>query len=346
MKIQPYKSLEFLKNINEKPVTAALVYGPDSGGVSNLVKNISEQIVEDINDPFSVADISSPQMEENGTIVYDEMMAVSFGAGKRLVMIKNVDSKQVEDNIISCLDNLPENICESSFLLISAGDLPPSSGLRKYFESAGDNLASFPRYKEDSKDLSGTIHKIVKEKNLFIEPEAANYLSQSCQGDSKIIESEIEKLSLYLEDGTSKITYEDVMQAIGDTTEVQINDICSSIFSGDRYNIETSFKRSQKAGIPEIAVIRGLQRYIEKLHIAYYYVKEGNTVEMAIKYIKPPIFYKNIPQFKKHLLKLLNEKEEKIFNKYSRILQAEIDMKETGAEQQIITSRLLQKIAS
>jgi|GEM_PF-2668750 len=346
MKLNKAKIPSYVSGLQSSKQVAALVYGPDVGGVSNLGKEIASKIVADVEDPFLSVNIDSGSLEEDETIIYDEMMAISFGGGKRLVTIKNVEGAAQAKNIIASLEQLPEDIYNNSFLVITAGDLPVTSALRKFFEDGKQvNFAAIPCYKEDARDLTSKIFNLVQKKGIHIEPEAVNFVANSCQGDSLLVEHEVEKLSLYCAE-KGKITYEDVLLATGNSTEIQIQDLCESVFSSDRAKIEISYQKAVESGLAPIAILRSLQKYIEKLHQAYYYVKDGNTVELAMKYIKPPIFFKQVPTFKLHLGKLLNKSEGEIYAKYGHILKAEFDTKQSNSEPDIITSRVLQKIAA
>lgn len=349
MKISPAKTKQYVASIDKQKVIAVLVYGPDSGGVSNIAKEISEKISPNLDDPFMVANIDPTALgDSENTSIYDEMMAISFGGGKRLVTVKNVSGAEAEKAIVRAVESLPDDVHQSSFLLVTAGDITPSSHLRKFFEgSKSDLFISIPKYKEDARDLSATIFNLMQSKGLHIDPEASRYLAESCQGDQKIIQNEVEKLILYLgDDGGSKITYEDVLVTTGNTTESQMQDVCNAVFSGDRARIEITLRKAVESGLAPIAILRTLQRYLEKLHLAYFYVKDGNSIDMAIKYIKPPIFYKQVPVFRNHLGKMIKHGEGKIFERYSNLLQAERDLKKTGADINLITSRVLQKIAA
>ncbi len=346
VKIYANKAKSFIESLENSNILAVLIYGPDSGQVSNFAKDISNKITPDLNDPFMVANIDNDSLDSESTIIYDEMMSISFGVGKRLVLAKNIEGAEAAKVVVRSIEDLPRNCADTSFLLVTAGDLQPTSPLRKLFEGKSSNLVAIPCYKEDARDLSIKIFNLVQAKGLHIEPEAANFLSQSCQGDSKIVENEIEKLSLYIEDGVTKITFDDVVLSTGNTTESSMQDVCDAVFSGNRAMIEKTYKKALESGIAPIAIFRSLQRYLEKLHQAFYYVNEGNTIDLAIKYIKPPIFFKQVQVFKAHLGKIINSGEESLFKRYSYILNAEFETKQSNSEPEIITSRLLQKLAS
>jgi len=326
-------------------IKSILIYGPDTGGVHSILKQLSKKIIDNPDDPFLSVSINSSKIDEDSSIVYDEMMSISFGAEKRLVVVKNIEGAGAIKNAVENVKSLPDNVGETSILIMTAGDIQPSSQLRKLYESTKDkSLIAIPCYKEDAKDIISKIYSLAQAKKIHIDPDASNLLAASCQGDSMIIETEIEKLALY-NAGENKITYEDVLNATGNNTEAQIQDVCDAVFSGNRLKIEVALTRAFASGLPPIAILRSSQKYLEKLHQAYIIAKAGTPVDIAIKQIKPPVFFKQIPTFKAHLNKLLAKEEQDIFNKYSHIINAELESKQTNSTPEMIASRALQKIA-
>ena len=343
MKIQPAKTNIFIDNIPEN-VCSALVYGPDSGGVQNTLKKISENIVNDINDPFSVVNLDCAKIIEEPSIIRDEILAMSFGGGRRLITIKNAEGKDVTEAIKVTVSDLPDNISRDAFLLVSAGDLSPASALRKLYEKESI-LAALSCYLDDVKSLPVKINALLRERELKAESGVVEYLATYCQGDSKIVENEIEKLALYCL-GKEQIELQDVYDATGNSTEANLQDICNLIFSGNRTQLEVMLRTASESGVSEIAIIRSAQRYLEKLHIAYQAVKiNGVGVDEAVNSLRPPIFFKQKPIFRQNLMSVLKREEKYLWQKYSLLYQAEAKLKETGADLHLVTSRALQRAA-
>ena len=170
------------------------------------------------------------------------------------------------------------------------------------------------------------------------------YLANSCQGDSKIIESEIEKLELYLGD-VKEVKLEDVLATTGNNTEVEIQDITNFVCENKLTQAQIAVKRALDAGVAPIFIIRSLQRYIEKLHNCVNQIQgEGKSIDAVIESQRPPIFFKQKPIFRNHLNIILKKPANDIWNAYSVLYEAESELKESGAEPELITSRAIAKV--
>ncbi len=344
MKISPTQAGSFVSGISRSNVFSVLIYGPDSGGVSNLANKIAAQIVENPSDPFSCTTVNNERLSTESTLLFDEMSAISFFGGRKLVLFRNAESnKETTDAIDAVINGLSDGAKKGAFLLVTAGDLTPASPLRKLYE-ASQSAAALACYIEDEKDLAAKITRLFSQKGLrATERGVVEFLAESCQGDSKIIESEIEKLDLYLE-GRKEVALEDVYATTGNSTETDLQDICDLVCAGKKVETEIALRKALDAGMAPIAIIRSLQRYIEKLHNCVNQVNEGKTVEAAVTSVRPPIFFKQVPVFRNHLNLMLKKPANDIWNAYSVLYDAESKLKESGSEPELLTSRALSKI--
>ena len=118
MKISPSQAGSFVSGISKSKVFSALIYGPDSGGVSNLANKIATQIVENPSDPFSCTTVDNERLSNESTLIFDEMSAISFFGGRKLVLFKNADSnKETADAISAVIEGLSEDAKKGAFLL-------------------------------------------------------------------------------------------------------------------------------------------------------------------------------------------------------------------------------------
>lgn len=328
----------FLNGLDKSGVFTALVYGPDAGGVSNIATKIATKIA-DPSDPFSTVILDNEKLSTEPTILYDEMSALSFFGGRKLIMLKNADNDATEI-IKSLITNLPDSAKKGAFLLVTAGDLTPASTLRKLYESNNNSIAVIPCYVEDEKDLSLKINRLLAEKKIkTTERGIIEYLAESCYGDSKIIESEIEKIDLYLGE-KRELTLEDVYATTGNFSETEIQDICDLVCEGKKADAQIALNRAMLSAVAPIAIIRTLQRYLEKLETSANKVREGEAIEKAL----PNLFFKQVPTFKNHLNFVLKKPANDIQKAYEILYNAEAELKETGAKPELITSIALNKI--
>jgi DNA polymerase-3 subunit delta len=344
MKIAPARIQGFIDSINNSKCFSALFYGPDHGAALALASKLASKIVKDPSDPFSATTVDNGRISQEPTVIYDEMSAISMFGDKKLILFKNAENnRETIDAISAAIENLPESAVANSFLIVTAGDLPPTSQLRKFYD-AHPSCASVACYIEDEKDLAAKVNRLFAAKKLRpMERGITEYLAESCQGDSKIIESEIEKLELYLGEN-KEVHLEDVLATIGNTTEVEVQDINNFIFEGQPALAQIALKRAMDAGVAPIFIIRALQRYIEGLHNCVDQVREGRNIDSAMESMRPPLFFKQRPVFRKHLVTILKKPSDYIWNSYAVLYEAESHIKETGSEPELITSRAIARI--
>ncbi|HCR85497.1 MAG TPA: DNA polymerase III subunit delta [Alphaproteobacteria bacterium] len=332
-------SLEgFIKSLDRSGIISTLIYGQNTGGVSNLYNKIASQIVHDLNDPFLVANIDIKKLEEDQTILLDELNSIPMFGGKKLVVIKNAEGTEITKIIEETLGSLPDNAYKNCFLLVTAGELDTKSALRKLYE-AGKNIAAIACYNEDERSVETKIKGFFYKNHIQTENGVAQYIIDNCKGDSKVLEILLEKLVLFL--GADKfLNLDDVKTVTGSANETNVQEIINLFFDGNIAETEYKLRKSQEEGVAEILVIRSFQKYIEKLHRCIDAMNEGKQLEQAVMSARPPVFFKQVPEFKKHILKLKSQPN-LIWKLYHDLTIAEASIKESGADSYLILSKFL-----
>jgi DNA polymerase-3 subunit delta len=201
MKLDYKNTDSFLKNVPET-IKGVLIYGPDEGQVRERTLMISKQIVEDINDPFNMLELTVKEAIDNTARISDEMNSISLMGGRKLLRINGADK-----GLKSPIDNAITEYNGENFLIIAGGELAPSSPIRKLFEKE-KNLASLACYVQDERSLSYSIPQTLRKQGKNIERDAIQYLSSCLVGDSGSVNSQLEKLVIYVGDNQN-ITLED-----------------------------------------------------------------------------------------------------------------------------------------
>lgn len=339
MKIQPAAIENFLKNPNPA-VTAVLVYGPDTGLISLRAELLARTIVPDTNDPFRVVELSSDQLREDSARLFDEMSAMSFGGGRRLIKIKDA-----ENNLTPLFKDVFKNPPSgSAFVVVTASELAPTSALRKLFE-ANANLAALPCYHDDAINLRTVIVGEMKKRNITpSEPEVIPFITANCQGDRMVAISEIEKLFLYM-GPENKVSFGDVTNLIGETTESSFEDICQAAAGGNFSLANKHLDRALRQGIMPVVILLTLQNYFSRIHSVIGMISSGQAMEQAISNLSPPVFFKQLPVFRQHVSRFLSMGENQIWNIMDLLYKAELECKKTGSNAELVINRTLMRIA-
>lgn len=334
MKIPPNDIASFLK----KPPAAirgVLIYGPDSGLVSENMRLLSQAIVEDIHDPFRVAELSYDAVKESPPLFADELASLNLLGGRRLV--------RVRDAVVS-LPPAIEKICAAppgdSFFIITSGELPPTSSLRKSFEAAS-HLAALPCYKDEGAGIRSVIGGRFKAQGFSCDPQVLSQLEGLLAGDRLVILQEVDKLMLYMGD-ERHITAEDVEACMGEPLEVSLDMLCSDIASGRTALVQGQIEQLYRENIAAITIIRAVSRYVMRLHSVKAAIAGGVTTSQAIQALRPPVFFKQVPLFTAQVGKW---PEAMLMQALASLAHLEAECKKTGMPAQLLCSRLMLLLA-
>jgi DNA polymerase-3 subunit delta len=330
VKIAPKNIDSFVKK--PPPALAALLlYGPDEGLIRERMNLLTGNIVADIRDPFNVVELSARQLSENPARLMDEALSISMLGGRRVVRVHGAgdDMAPVVKSVLAALkpaDNL---------VLLGAGELSPRSSLRLLFENA-ENGAAIPCYVEDERDIGRVIRDSLKTAGYTIPAEAIAYMAGNVVGDRAVARSEVEKLITYMGAGKKSISLDDVIACVGSSAALSLDDLGRHVASGRFAEAERILDHVLSEGIPAVTVLRNLQNYFLRLHISKARLQRGETMEDALKKLRPPLFFKIKSAFESQLSAWsLNQLEQAL----ALLSGAEAKCKQTANDPHTLCSR-------
>lgn len=328
MKI-PANKIDAFVNNPDSNIKAVLIYGPDAGLVSERANNLAKKIVKDLSDPFLVSDIEFNNIKDDTAKLADEINSISMIGGRKLIRVRDA-----ENSIPKTLGDSLSDIKSNNFTIFTAGDLPSSSSMRKFFESE-KNVAALPCYKDDGGTIRQVVSTKLREIGMNIEPAALDLLCNNFSGDRLVILSEVEKLIIYMGDEKT-VRYEDALLCVADSSELSLDQICNAAASRDAKQINIAMQKALADDVQPIAIIRSTINYFTKLYNVKAKVENGMMESQALSALRPPVFFKQLPVMQKHL-SMWNCKS------LARILSAlndlENDCKTTGNPAEILTMR-------
>lgn len=323
----------FLKAVPAE-IRAVLFYGPDAGLVRERTQALGKTVVADLNDPFNVSDIPPEALKTDPARLADEMGAQSLMGGRRLVRVDGA-----EDATAAAVQNLFGQLpAGDSLLIVSAGDLRPASPLRKLFEGA-DIAAAVPCYEADARDLVRLATESFRQHKISASQDALSLLSTLLASDRGVARQEIEKLVTLAGEG-GKLSLEDVAVAIGDSATLDMGDPAWAAGDGNYEELERSLARLFGDGLSPVAILRAAQRHFVRL---YEVCASADPVGVAMKNLKPPVFWKDESRFGRQAEGWRRERLEQAL---ARLHQAEAECKTTGLRDLTMCSRALMAVAS
>jgi len=312
MKIAPKSAESFLVRPDAN-ARACLLYGPDAGLVRERAGHIKKAILAGSDDPFAFVEMQESNLLEDPARLADELNAISFMGGKKLIMIRSAGDKTTK-----IIEAVAQYFHADAFVVILADELPTRSTLRGLFEK-DSALAALACYKDEIRDVADIVRKSFADAGIPIDRDCVEYLTQQLGNDRYVTRQELEKIITYVGD-TKTISLEEVRELVDYNRDTNLDDIVNAVADKSLANIEKTLANMSREGLQPVAYVRALLRYFNRLYKMRADIDSGQRVEAVIQAARPPIFFRQVPILSRHLnlwrqenivkaLKLLTEAE-------------------------------------
>src|ERR1700685_828387 len=223
----------------KRPVV--LVFGPDSGLVSERANALIKSAVDDVNDPFALARLDVEDLSAEPSRLVEKAQTIPLFGGKRAVWVK-AGSR----NIAAAVEALLALRTIECRVVIEAGDLRRNAPLRSLCEKA-KNAAALPCYADNERDRERLIDAEMREAGLKLAPDARAMLIPLLGGDRQASRNEIAKLVLYAR-GRDLVGLDDIAAVVSDASALALDDIVDATFAGRPAELETQLAKARLAG--------------------------------------------------------------------------------------------------
>lgn len=347
MKITGSRISQFLRQPDPK-VAAVLLFGPDQGLVRERAEALVMTVVDDLADPFRVAEFTGADIKADPPCLVDEAAQLSMTGGRRVIWVH-----EATDGLSRTFESFFDNAKQDNLVIVEAGTLGPQSSLRKLFEKSSHG-ASIGCYEDDGKGLEAVIRETLGRHGLAATAEARNYLVENLGSDRRVTRSELEKLALYALSGTANgnanggngesrpVGLEDAMASIGDSAAMSLDSIAHATASGDSRGLDRAFERALMEGTSPIGILRAVGRHLQRIQMALGLVDGGATFDKAMAGLRPQVIFKFKSEFQTQMRRW---QKNRLADALELITEAEIDCKTTGFPAQAGCHRALIRIA-
>ena len=322
MKITSSKLHSFFNN--PQSFNNILIYGNDYGKINMYKEKIIKHI--NTNTEFSISNIDYPTVNKTPSILFIELTTISMFCKNKLIIIANG-----EKSISQELKHILNNNIGRNYVIITSGELSIDSSLRQYYDSSL-NAASIGCYKDDNDNLAFIISDFLTQNKVQYNSITLQYLCSVLSQNCNALEPELQKLMLYI--GNNKnLTTKDIQESLLTEIDPISEDLCTSIAEKNLENFTKLSNILLKNKFTPIALIRILIKYFLRLEYLIRVVKEGESINQALKSIHPPIFFKSIPTIKKHISTISYFEVNNIIKK---LVEIEIQCKKSDLNQEVI----------
>ncbi len=174
-------------------------WGNDEYRLSLAVDRLRQKVVDGAWQDFNftkIVGLSDTQIIEGLTIA----MTAPFGNGGRLTWITDCPiGKKCSDSLLAQLDRCGQSLAANSHLVFSHADKPDSRvKSTKLLQKYGDivEFSLIPPWQQEA--ILTTIDQAVKAAQLPLKEEAIEFLAEAIGNDTRRLEQELQKISLWL----------------------------------------------------------------------------------------------------------------------------------------------------
>ena len=304
-------------------IRAVLVYGPDTGLARERADTLIRSICPDLHDPFRVADLTAAALASDPARLTDEAAQIGLMGGRRVIRVR-----EAGDAVAALFARLLADkgaAAVNSLVVAEAGDLPARSALRRVFDDS-PRAAAIGCYPDSARDLALVIREAFAAHRIGASRDATDFLVEHLGEDRLVTRSELEKLTLYAGDG-GYIELDTARAVIADSAALSLDDALLAAAEGNAAALDRALTRALQEGESPVTIIRALLRHLQRLYLLAARVRDGDSVEAAIRAARPPIFFREQDSYRRQLGRWTTAR---LHHALGRVAEAEFRMKLTG----------------
>ncbi len=259
MKIATRQADAFCRN--PKPgVRVVLIHGADTGMVRERADLLASGVVDDLSDPFRVAELAGDAVASDAGLLPDEAGAIALTGGRRVVRVKGAT-----DRLAGAVEDLLARQTGDTLIVIEAGELQGRSKLRGLLEKSHEG-AAVACYRDEGAGLSGVIADELNSHKVEADRDAVALLSAYLGGDRRQTRNEVAKLALYVGEG-GRVTVEDVENAVADSSFLSLDRIAQAVSGGLLDDLDRSLERALADREQPVSILGAVRRHMTQLQL-------------------------------------------------------------------------------
>ena len=271
------KSFEAHK-INLNRSQFILLYGKNEGFKNQVKINL-------LKDKIITSNYEETELINRPNELFDSISSGSLFETEKIIFIS-----RATDKIFKIICELVEKKFENLTMIIDSENLEKKSKLRAFFEKSKDCIC-IPFYPDTNETLNKLATQIIKDNNISISYSNLNLIINKCNGDRKILNTELEKIINYAKSGKKIDTtsIKKLTNLIENYSIAELIDNCLAKNKNKTINIlvENSFNSEDSIVITRIFINK-----LKKILILSKEFQKNNNIDMTISMAKPPIFWK------------------------------------------------------
>ena len=257
----------------------SLFYGENLGLINEFKKEISKNIDN------KIINLNQSEILDNQNILLNEIENLSLFEDRKVFFIQNVN-----DKIFNILEEIIQKNKENKFFLFSE-KLDKKSKLRNFFEKE-KFTDIIPCYADNEATLKKIILKKLKNYSGLSNHDIT-FIIEYCSHDRAKINNEVEKIKSYFDN--KLINTEDLIKLLNLKEDDDFNLVKDTALNGQKISTNKLLNSTIIEGDKTVFYIASFNLRLMKLREVR--IKNYSNLEKSISELKPPIFWKDKPNF-------------------------------------------------
>ncbi|WP_170351058.1 DNA polymerase III subunit delta [Ruegeria atlantica] len=262
-----------------------LIYGADTMRVALKRQQVLSALLgANAEEEMRLTRIPCTDLRGDPALLLDAVKAVGFFPGPRAVFVEDTTDTAAPAIIAAFEDWAPGD----AQIIVTAGQLKPSSKIRKAFEA---HPAAYAVGIYDDPPSRAEIERILTQAGLQNIPrDSMSALAELATGISPgDFTQTIEKLSLYKRGDSSELAIEDIEACAPRSTEAALDDVLNVVAEGRAGEIGPLIRRLQSQGTNAVSLCIGATRHFRTL---YSCASDPGGAAQGIGKLRPPVYGK------------------------------------------------------
>ncbi|MEM1163898.1 MAG: DNA polymerase III subunit delta [Pseudomonadota bacterium] len=239
----------------------ALIAGADAGRVASLRETLTNAVLGGSADPLSITSLAVADARKDPASIDEAVRARGFFAGRQVVVIDG-GTDGLSKPLMAVLQDVT---VEDAFLIVTAGQLPARSTLRKAFEGH-PGLAYIPVYEQamDPSDIESSLKAMGLDNGVT--PDAIHLLMSAQTGmDYGSFQQLLRTIALFGLRKSTPLEAADIRNVIPAQAEADIDTFVEAVADGAATEIGPRLQKLKAGSASPVSILIGMSRHFRLL---------------------------------------------------------------------------------
>lgn len=284
------KSFE-LNKINNSECRLFLLYGLNEGFKIEIIKKYFLENFE--NEIFRYEE---KEILENKSNFFNSIYSKSFFEEKKLFIIS-----RVTDKFNDIIEQILEKKVEDITIVLNSSILEKKSKLRNLFEK-DKNTICIPVYEDNIQTLNVIAKEFFKFYKISISQEMINLIIERSRGDRGNLMNELGKIEVYMKT-RKNISLDEILKLTDLAENYNVSELLDSCLNKNLKKTINILNENNFTLEDCILIIRSFSIKLKRLQKIHKEYQKNKNLDSIISSFKPPIFWKDKDNIKKHINK-------------------------------------------